>query len=97
MTKQKFLIACSEPCLGLDRGDENMKDTVPTLLGIAFWGRGGKHPTPMNYRTNQPCEVSKHKHDFSATREQESLSVLQPGGIRVGCREKGAFELILRE
>lgn len=61
--KQKFLIACSEPCLGLDRGDEEMKDAVPALLCLAVWGGGGRHTTPVNYRTKQTDESSKRKYD----------------------------------
>lgn len=42
-TQQNFLIACSEPCLGMDPEDEHMKDTVPALLGLTVSDGVGAH------------------------------------------------------
>ena len=62
-TKQKFLITCSETCFGLNPGDKEMKDAIPALLSLAVWGGGGRHMTPMNYRTKQMVENSKPNFD----------------------------------
>lgn len=45
MTQQNFLITCSEPCHGLDPGDEEMKDLVlPYWISQSGGGRGqGAH------------------------------------------------------